>query len=93
MLLQAAKQWQIDLSRSFFVGDAVSDLEAGWAAGCQTVLVKTGRGKAQLQIAEAGRSDFHVAESLFDAAHWIYQQLVCEQLEQGLTHPMPQLKA
>lgn len=38
MLLQAAKEFDIDLARSVMVGDRLSDIEAGKAAGCKTVL-------------------------------------------------------
>jgi D-glycero-D-manno-heptose 1,7-bisphosphate phosphatase len=46
MLLQAAKDLEIDLSRSIMIGDKLSDIEAGAAAGCQCYLVCTGYGKA-----------------------------------------------
>lgn len=46
MLLAAAREHCLDLSRSFMVGDKLSDLEAGLAAGCRPVLVRTGYGSA-----------------------------------------------
>ncbi len=39
MLLEAAKVWQIDLQRSFMVGDRWRDVGAGKAAGCQTFFI------------------------------------------------------
>ena len=39
MLLEAAKEWQIDLQRSFMVGDRWRDVAAGKAAGCQTFFI------------------------------------------------------
>lgn len=48
LLLQAARQLSLDLSRSVMIGDALSDLLAGQAAGIPlTVLVRTGRGARQ----------------------------------------------
>ncbi len=44
MLLQAARDLNIDLAASFMVGDKLTDLEAGHAAGCQSLLVQTGYG-------------------------------------------------
>jgi D-glycero-D-manno-heptose 1,7-bisphosphate phosphatase len=38
MLLQAAKDLHLDLSRSFMVGDKAIDIEAGKRAGCRTIL-------------------------------------------------------
>jgi hypothetical protein len=39
MLLRAAQNLALDLSRSWVIGDAPRDIEAGHAAGCRTVLV------------------------------------------------------
>jgi D-glycero-D-manno-heptose 1,7-bisphosphate phosphatase len=44
MLFLAARELGIDLVRSWMIGDKLSDLEAGSAAGCRTVLVRTGYG-------------------------------------------------
>src|SRR5262249_36737302 len=40
MLLEAARQWGIDLTTSFMVGDRWRDIDAGKAAGCKTILVR-----------------------------------------------------
>jgi D-glycero-D-manno-heptose 1,7-bisphosphate phosphatase len=42
MLLEAASELGISLLDSFMVGDRVSDVEAGRAAGCRTVLIDLG---------------------------------------------------
>lgn len=39
MLLNAAEDYNIDLSQSIMIGDGKNDMEAGKAAGCQTILV------------------------------------------------------
>jgi D-glycero-D-manno-heptose 1,7-bisphosphate phosphatase len=44
MLLRAAGDLGIDLAASWMIGDRVTDLEAGAAVGCRTVLVRTGYG-------------------------------------------------
>lgn len=43
LLLQAARERRIDLSRSVFIGDSVDDVRAGQAAGVRTVLINGGR--------------------------------------------------
>jgi D-glycero-D-manno-heptose 1,7-bisphosphate phosphatase len=58
MLLRAAAEHDIDLASSWMVGDSESDVEAGIAAGCRTVLVAP-RGTSS-------RADF-VADSLAEA--------------------------
>lgn len=47
MLLDAARDLGLDLARSWIVGDAVRDLEAGWSAGTRAVLVATGKGAVE----------------------------------------------
>ena len=42
MLLRAARDLEIDLAHSWFVGDILDDIEAGNRAGCHTVLVDLG---------------------------------------------------
>lgn len=39
MLLEAARKWDIDLGRSFMVGDRWRDVDAGLAAGCTTLFI------------------------------------------------------
>jgi len=39
MLFQAAREYDLDLSKSMFIGDDERDLQAGDAAGCRTILV------------------------------------------------------
>lgn len=39
MLLKAAEDYNIDLSQSIMIGDGKNDMEAGKAAGCQTIFV------------------------------------------------------
>jgi len=47
MVLEAAAQFGIDLSRSFFIGDKRSDVECGRRAGTGTIQVMTGYGPEQ----------------------------------------------
>ena len=47
MLLAAARQWDIDLGRSYMIGDRDGDIIAGKAAGCYTLLVKRGYSEPQ----------------------------------------------
>lgn len=41
MLLRAAKDFNIDLSQSWMIGDGENDVKAGKAAGCRTALIGT----------------------------------------------------
>lgn len=44
MLIRSAAAMGLDLAASWMVGDRRTDLEAGAAAGCRTILVRTGYG-------------------------------------------------
>lgn len=48
MLLQAQQEWGIDMTRSWMVGDKMSDIEAGLAAGVRCILVATGYGHEEM---------------------------------------------
>ena len=67
MLLAAADQLGIDLARSWMVGDTDSDVQAGRAAGCRTILVanpdSSHKRTAQLQP-DAVVSDLSAAASI-----------------------------
>src|SRR5487761_93947 len=41
MILQAGREHQINLSASWMIGDSVMDVEAGKAAGCRTIWLKS----------------------------------------------------
>lgn len=66
MLFAAMKKWGIDSARSWMVGDRWSDVAAGRAAGCRTILVGSPDG-AQ---AEKGKPDY-VAGDVLAAARII----------------------
>jgi histidinol-phosphate phosphatase family protein len=44
LLQRAAAECNVDLSRSFMIGDMTSDIQLAVNAGCKGILVKTGRG-------------------------------------------------
>ena len=51
LILQAAQALSLDLTRSWMIGDAWSDLLAGYHAGIrQNVLVRSGRGQEQILL-------------------------------------------
>ncbi|MER2598381.1 MAG: D-glycero-beta-D-manno-heptose 1,7-bisphosphate 7-phosphatase [Caldilineales bacterium] len=72
MLLQAAADLNLDLSRSWLVGDAVSDIEAAVAAGSVPLLVLTGRGaRQQAGLLSAGLAHVPVLPDLAAAVRWM----------------------
>ena len=70
MLLQAADEWCLDLKRSYMIGDRWRDIEAGYTAGCKTILV--GGGYAE----KAAESPDVVVDSLWEASRVILADTV-----------------
>jgi D-glycero-D-manno-heptose 1,7-bisphosphate phosphatase len=70
MLLQAKNDLDIDLTRSWVIGDSYSDLEMGWNTGAKAALVLTGYGKGGLENHryEWSRQPDIIAPNLFRAA-------------------------
>lgn len=68
LLLEAARDLDIDLPASFMVGDRWKDIEAGRRAGCRTVLIDYGYREAAPEPSE------HQAPTLQAAANWILAQ-------------------
>jgi len=65
MLIKAEEKFNIDFKSSFLVGDKWSDIEAGQAVGCKTILVKTGHGLLEYENKKCPVD--YVAADLLDA--------------------------
>jgi D-glycero-D-manno-heptose 1,7-bisphosphate phosphatase len=72
LLRRAARDLDLDLSRSFVVGDRADDLQAGIAVGARRALVRTGHGRSQEDT--AGASADVVTANLMEAVAWILRQ-------------------
>ncbi len=66
MLLQAAEDFNLDLSTIYMVGDRTSDVMAGKNAGTKTILVQT----ARVSVDSDAGADY-TAPTLLDAAKYI----------------------
>ncbi|MGI6655565.1 MAG: D-glycero-beta-D-manno-heptose 1,7-bisphosphate 7-phosphatase [Desulfobulbus sp.] len=73
LLVQAAADLHLDLTRSYVVGDRWSDLRCGAAVGAATILVLTGYGRGEACYIGPHQQvqPTHVAEDLVAAAAWI----------------------
>jgi D,D-heptose 1,7-bisphosphate phosphatase len=65
MLLKAKRELGINLKKSYLIGDKWTDIEAGKAVGCKTILVMTGHGMNE--YAEKRNSADYYAENLLSA--------------------------
>ncbi len=72
MILDAANDLNIDLSKSYFVGDTAADIIAGLTVQLKTILVKTGKGAESISILQNGNNfPSFVAENLTEAYKFI----------------------
>jgi D-glycero-D-manno-heptose 1,7-bisphosphate phosphatase len=65
MLVDAARQFNLDLARSYMIGDRWRDVEAGNSAGCTTIFVDRSYHERRPE------SPDHVVVSTLDGAQWI----------------------
>jgi len=75
MILQAAKEHDIDLANSWMIGDGVTDIQAGQAAGCKTILI----GRMKCEVCEL--LDIKGAEPNFIAPNLFKASLIIEEEE------------
>jgi len=84
MILQAAEALALDLSRSWLIGDAPRDVEAGKAAGCRTILfVPPGVAASPAASTPSGVQADHTVTSLRDAIEYIASHRETGEHEQG----------
>lgn len=75
MLFQAARELNLDLKRSWMIGDSASDVAAGQRAGCRTILVRSNR----LDIAANKRSVTCTVDNLAEAADAVLRMMTKNQ--------------
>ncbi|MBR1420331.1 MAG: HAD-IIIA family hydrolase [Selenomonadaceae bacterium] len=63
MLLKMAEKYNIDLSQSYMIGDSLRDVEAGIAAGCQSIY-----------IGEESVTNCHCSKDLLEAVKYIFRR-------------------
>lgn len=68
MILKAVKDFDIDLTKSFLIGDKMSDIGAAENAGCAGILVKTGHGKEHIDRAQ--KEGIIVKENILEAVKY-----------------------
>jgi D-glycero-D-manno-heptose 1,7-bisphosphate phosphatase len=68
LIERAAREHDVDLARSWVIGDALRDLEAGAALGVRGILVASGKGATeQARLVESGRPPAVFAADLLAA--------------------------
>lgn len=73
MILRAGKDHEIEVSRSFLIGDSGRDIEMGRAAGCRTILCRENL-PPSIESMRAAAQPNVFAKTLPEAVDWILEQ-------------------
>ena len=71
LLLKASSDLEIDLSKSFCIGDSLTDIKAGKRAGCKTILIGPKKCDICRMMGEENAHPDFLAESLINAVEII----------------------
>ena len=71
MLIQAARDLSLDLTRSYMIGDGLYDVRAGKAAGCKTILVANLNALMSNKMDEMDAHPDFVARNIAEAADMV----------------------
>jgi D-glycero-D-manno-heptose 1,7-bisphosphate phosphatase len=76
LIEQACRSFEIDLQRSFVIGDMCTDIEMAHRAGVPGILVKTGYGLGEIEYTLPRKTvkPANIAEDLLGAVRWILDQ-------------------
>jgi D-glycero-D-manno-heptose 1,7-bisphosphate phosphatase len=78
LVLQAARELDLDLQRSYVIGDKPSDVQLAHNTGATGILVLTGEGRKHLENYPSDLAPPHmVCDDLYDAARWIAARETC----------------
>ena len=77
LLLQAARDYDINLSDTFFIGDDTRDIEAGRRAGTRTILINISNESVGKE-SPASQADFQAIDLLY-AAHIVISETTIKQ--------------
>jgi len=76
MVIDAAREFDIDLSKSYFIGDKAIDILCGINAGCRTVLVRTGEGESEIStLQKENILPNFIALNIVEACNFIYDDV------------------
>ncbi|MBT9544641.1 MAG: D-glycero-beta-D-manno-heptose 1,7-bisphosphate 7-phosphatase [Candidatus Sericytochromatia bacterium] len=73
MLEQAAKDLNLDLGRSFMIGDKATDIDVGLRVGCKTILLRSGYGE---QVLKGEYQHIPQSDYVFDSLIESYEQIL-----------------
>lgn len=76
MVQEAMEKFKTPPSNTIFIGDALRDLQAAHAAGCRSILVRSGKGIATINHGiPVDCQPVAICDDLWDAAAWILEHI------------------
>jgi len=76
LLVKAIKDFDIDTKKSYFIGDRMIDVEAGYKIGCKTVLVPERKEQVKKEMEESEISPDLVCDDFYTGVQWIIKDNV-----------------
>jgi D-glycero-D-manno-heptose 1,7-bisphosphate phosphatase len=77
LVFKSAKDYNVDLNKSYFVGDSESDILCGINSGVKTVLVQTGYGKESFSVLQnQNKFPTFIAQNIFEAGKIIIKDFM-----------------
>jgi len=75
MLQKAMKDFDVDVQKSFIIGDRMLDVEAGNKIGVKTVLVPENKKKVDIEMQESNITPDIVCDDFYSGVEWIVKNL------------------
>ena len=70
---QAIRELNIDVKRSFIIGDRMLDIEAGYKIGCKTVLVPENKEKIEKEMKESNIEPDYICDNFYSGVKYILE--------------------
>jgi len=81
MLKQAQNDFNVDMTKSFFIGDKMIDIQTGNNCNIKSILVLTGYGNDEYKLCIANNVKIdYVANNLYDAVQYVKRTEITDQL-------------
>jgi len=77
LVVKASEEWNIDLTKSYFIGDKGSDIECGNNAGIKTILIKNTLSESEINsLHNEGKTPNFVADDFLEACDFIIKDFI-----------------
>jgi len=74
MFYQIQKKYNVDFKSTYFIGDAIADLQVAQAVGCRFLLVLTGKGQRTLEKFPEQTSSIPCFANLAEASRFVLRE-------------------